>query len=112
MPDYLSRILNYSNLLKEIEIAGEEHLKVISEDPYSYLKKAEELKKKISSDEYLLPEDKEKMLKEIDGYTQKLKSREKDELQPILLGFLLFYLIQEGTLFPALVENLMKILSE
>jgi Txe/YoeB family toxin of Txe-Axe toxin-antitoxin module len=112
MADYLLRLIRYSNLLKEIEIAGEEHLKTILENPSEYLMKAEELKKEISSDPFLMSEDKEKMLKKVDGYIQQVSSNSKNEIdfQSLLkFGAVFLYLIKTGA-FPAFVEELIKLI--
>lgn len=61
--DYQSRKIAYQNLLNEIEIGGEEHLKVILEDSDVYLKKANELRERVSSDSFLTGGDKEQILK-------------------------------------------------
>ncbi|MEM5773297.1 MAG: hypothetical protein QXL86_03720 [Candidatus Aenigmatarchaeota archaeon] len=99
MKDYLSRLIEYQELIKEIEIAGEEHLKLIKQDTSSYLKKAEELRARIASDVFLTAEDKEKMLKRISSYVEQLEPK-KDELDinSFLLGALLTLLAKEGIL--------------
>jgi len=71
--DYLSRLLEYSSLLKELEIGGEEHLKVILKDPSAYLRRAEDAQTMISSDRFLAGEDKERMLEKISVYLERVK---------------------------------------
>ncbi|MEM5773118.1 MAG: hypothetical protein QXL86_02730, partial [Candidatus Aenigmatarchaeota archaeon] len=89
MEDYLSRLIEYQGLMKEIEIAGEEHLKIIKQNYSSYLKKAEELKTKIASDVFLTAEDKECMLKKISSYIKRLESKEDElDINSFLLGAL------------------------
>jgi len=98
MKDYLSRLISYHELIKEIEISGEEHLKFIKRNPSAYLKKAEELKEKIASDIYLTPEDKERMLKKISSYVEQVEQeKEKVDLN-LLLGILLALSAKEGIL--------------
>ncbi|MEM5836235.1 MAG: hypothetical protein QXR09_00730 [Candidatus Aenigmatarchaeota archaeon] len=99
MKEYLSRLIEYQELMKEIEIAGEEHLKIIKQNPSSYLKKIEELRTRIASDVFLAAEDKEKMLKKISSYMEQLEQK-KDELDmnSFLLGALLILLAKEGIL--------------
>ncbi|MEM5829141.1 MAG: hypothetical protein QW040_01210 [Candidatus Aenigmatarchaeota archaeon] len=105
MKDYLSRLIEYEELIKEIEIAGEEHLKIIKQNLSSYLKKAEELRTRIASDVFLNAEDKEKLLRKISFYLQQVKPREDElHLNSFLLGILLALLIKEGVL-PELIEN-------
>jgi hypothetical protein len=117
MTDYLSRLIHYTNCLKEIEIAGEEHLKTILEDPSQYLMKAEKLKKEISSDPFLMTEDKERMLKKVNGYMQQVsslssKSRNEDDLQSLLkFGAAFLYLIKTGAL-SAFVEELIRLIGD
>jgi hypothetical protein len=116
MTDYLLRLICYTKLLKEIEIAGEEHLKTILENPSEYLMKAERLKKEISSDSFLMAEDKERMLKKVNGYIQQvssLSSKSKgDDLQSLLkFGAVFFYLIKTGAL-PTFVEELVKLVCD
>jgi hypothetical protein len=107
--DYLSRIIEYSNLLHELEIGGEEHLEVILKDPSTYLKKAEEVQMKISSDQYLTAKDKEEMLREISSYIEKVRSKKKDDdldLSSFGLGVLLGYVLKDGAALPAIMEEL------
>jgi|GEM_PF-3408139 LPS O-antigen subunit length determinant protein (WzzB/FepE family) len=116
MTDYLLRLINYRNLLKEIEIAGEEHLKTILEDPSEYLMKAEKLKKEISSDPFLMAEDKERMLKKVNGYIQQVSSLspkpKNEELKSLLnFGAAFLYLIKSGAL-PAFVEELINLIGD
>jgi hypothetical protein len=108
---YILRLVHYSNLLKEIEIAGDEHLKTILEKPSEYLAKAEKLRENISSDPFLLPEDKEKMLKKVNSYIQQVKPK-KDEidLQSFLLGTFLAYLATNEDFLSFFVEELLKLL--
>jgi hypothetical protein len=71
--DYLSRMLEYSELLRELEIGGEENLKVILKDSATYLKRVEETQTIISSDRFLSGEDKERMLEKISVYLKRVK---------------------------------------
>jgi len=71
--DYLSRMIEYSDLLHELEISGDNHLRVILKNPSSYLNSAEEAQARISSDKFLSSEDRERMLKEINGYVDKVE---------------------------------------
>jgi hypothetical protein len=109
MADYLLRIIRYLNLLKEIEIAGEEHLKTILKDPSPYLMKVEKIRKEISSDPFLMPQDKERMLKKINDYIQQVSPKENNlDLKSLSkFGAIFFYLIKTGA-FPAFVEELVK----
>lgn len=107
MKDYISRLIEYHGLMKEIEIAGEEHLKLIKQNSGSYLKKAEELKTKIASDIFLTAEDKEKMLKKISSYVEQVKHKGDMELNSFLLGILLALSLKEGV-FQELIERLAK----
>jgi hypothetical protein len=117
MTDYLLRLIYYKNRLKEIEIAGEEHLKTILEDPHEYLMKAEKLKKEISSDSFLMAEDKERMLKKVNGYIQQVsslspKSKNEDDLKSLLnFGAAFLYLIKTGAL-PAFIEELVNLIGD
>jgi len=63
--DYLERLVEYQKELKEIEIAGGNHLKVISRSPETYLKKVEELQARIAAEKFLMNEDKERLLGKI-----------------------------------------------
>ncbi|MEM5766426.1 MAG: hypothetical protein QW423_02225 [Candidatus Aenigmatarchaeota archaeon] len=99
MKDYLSRLVEYSELMKEIEIGGEKHLEIIKKSSDNYLKKAGELKAKIASDVFLTAEDKEKMLKKISFYEQQVKSGGDElDVNSFLLGTLLTFLAKEGVL--------------
>jgi Txe/YoeB family toxin of Txe-Axe toxin-antitoxin module len=114
MTDYLLRLIRYTKLLKEIEIAGEEHLKTILENPFEYLMKAERLKKEISSDPFLMAEDKERMLKKVNGYIQQVSSLSSkgDDLRSLLkFGAVFFYLIKTGAL-PTFIEELVKLVCD
>lgn len=71
--DCLTRCIEYRNMLNEVKISGEEHLKVILQDPSAYLKKAMEARVKISSDPFLPSEYKENLLKEANGYIEKVE---------------------------------------
>jgi len=77
--DYLSRMLEYSDLLRELEIGGEEHLKVILKDSATYLKRVEEAQTTISSDKFLSAEDKETMLRKINSYAENVKQKSDDK---------------------------------
>ncbi|MEM5852802.1 MAG: hypothetical protein QW228_00280 [Candidatus Aenigmatarchaeota archaeon] len=97
MKTYLSRILEYSKLIKEIEIAGEEHLKIISKNREHYLKGVEDLKTRIASDNFLTKEDKERMLKKISEYVEIFEKKEDGlDFNSFLLGILITYLAKEG----------------
>jgi len=116
MTDYLLRLIYYKNRLKEIEIAGEEHLKTILEDSHEYLMKAEKLKKEISSDSFLMAEDKERMLKKVNGYIQQVNSlspkSKNEELKSLLnFGAAFLYLIKTGA-FPAFIEELVNLIGD
>ena len=117
MNSYILRLFRYSSLLKEIEIAGEEHLKMILKNPSEYLTKAEKLKEEISSDPFLMTEDRERMLKKVDGYVQQVSSsnprpNDEDDLQSLLeFGAVFLYLIKTGAL-PAFVEELVKLIGD
>lgn len=91
-------MLEYSTLLKEIEIAGYEHLNLIKRNPESYLKKAEELKEKVVSDNFLTNEDKEKMLKKISTYVDQVKGEKDLDINSFLLGIFLSQIAKEGIL--------------
>jgi hypothetical protein len=71
--DCLSRCIHYKKLIDEIKISGKEHLKVILQDPQTYLKKAEEIRNEISSDQYLPSYEKENFLKEVNYYIEEVK---------------------------------------
>lgn len=86
--DYLSRRIEYQNLLREIDIDGEEHLKVILEQPDSYITKANSLKERISSDSFLTKEDRESFLKRINEYSGKVGSNKTNNFWNYLLAFL------------------------
>jgi hypothetical protein len=60
-------------LNNEIKISGNEHLKVILQDPSTYLKKATEIKNRISSDPHLPSDYKENFLKEVNSYIEKVE---------------------------------------
>lgn len=100
--DYLEREIEYSNLLHELEIGGEEHLKAILKDPSIYLKNAEELQARISSDKFLSAEDKEKMLRKVSLYLEKVKPNQKGEginlnyILALLAGFLLDRMMKDS----------------
>jgi len=91
--DYLSRMIEYSDLLHGLEISGGEHLKVILEEPYSYLKRAKDTRVRISSDAFLSSEDRERMLEEINGYIEKVEGSipkiKEDDRKDDGLGILL-----------------------
>lgn len=63
--DYLERLVEYQKELKEIEIAGRNHLKVVSKYPEAYLKRAEELQARVAGEKFLMNDDKERLLREI-----------------------------------------------
>jgi len=98
--DYQSRMLEYLGMLHELEIGGEEHLKVILKDPSAYLKRAEETQRAISSDNFLLGEDKERMLKKISGYLERVNQSEKKDdsdlnyILSFLAGALLVHMLR------------------
>lgn len=105
MKDYLSRLIEYSSLIKEIEIAGKEHLSIIKQNPENYLKKAEEVKARIASDPFLSSEDKENMLKKISEYTKQVVSRRDEvEIGSFLAGILFTLLAKEGILEEVIEE--------
>jgi len=86
--DYLSRRMEYENLLKDVEISGEEHLKVILENPAVYLRKASELREKVSSDSFLPAEDKERLLKKINVNLEKFGKNKGSNFWNYALAFL------------------------
>lgn len=109
MKDYLSRLIEYQQLMKEIEIAGEEHLKIIKQNSSSYLKKAEELKARIASDVFLTPEDKEKMLKKISSYVEQVEPKKEEvDVGSFLLGALLTLSAKEG-LLQEVIEKIVEL---
>jgi hypothetical protein len=63
--DYLERLTEYQKELKGIEIGGRNHLEVISKKPEEYLKRAEELQARVAGEKFLMKEDKERLLREI-----------------------------------------------
>ena len=97
--DYLSRQIEYLKLVRELEIGGDEHLKVILKEPSSYLKKLEEVQKKISADEFLWGDDKERMLQKINIYIEKVKPKRDDDMSYLLAflaGALVVYMLKDG----------------
>jgi hypothetical protein len=86
--DYLSRKIEYENLLSEIEIGGKEHAKAILEHPDEYLKKANSLKERVLSDSFLSGEDKERILKRINEYMEKINSSKSNNFWNYILAFL------------------------
>ncbi|MEM5879117.1 MAG: hypothetical protein QXU74_01325 [Candidatus Aenigmatarchaeota archaeon] len=112
MKDYLSRLIEYQELMREIEIAGEEHLKIIKQNSSSYLKKVEELRARIASDVFLTAEDKEKMLKRISSYVEQFEpKRDELDINSLLLGALLTLLAKEGIL-QDVIERIGEVLSD
>lgn len=109
--DYLSRKIEYSNLVHELEIGGENHLEVILKDSASYLKRAEEVQTAISSDKFLSGEDKERMLKELNGYIKKVKPEKNDDdglLALLTAGLMFLHALKgegEGSIFGGEQEN-------
>jgi hypothetical protein len=71
--DCLSKIIQYRNLLDEVKISGDEHLKVILQDAQAYLEKANEIRSKISSDSNLPSDYRENYLREISSYIEKVE---------------------------------------
>jgi hypothetical protein len=86
--DYLSRRLEYESLLHEADISGEEHLKIILENPSQYLKKVNEVRERVSSDSFLPAEDKEMMLKKINGNLEKFGKIKGGDFWNYALAFL------------------------
>lgn len=59
--------------MNEIKISGDEHLKVILQDASAYLKKAAEIRNKISSDPHIPSDYRESFLREANGYMEKVE---------------------------------------
>jgi transcriptional regulatory protein LevR len=77
--DYLLRRTEYRRLVDEVALAGEEHLKVILQDSSNYLEKAYECRNKISSDSSLSIGHKEELLREVNGYIERVEERLKEK---------------------------------
>lgn len=101
--DYQSRKIAYQNLLNEIEIGGEEHLKVILEDSDVYLKKANELRERVSSDSFLTGGDKEQILKKVGEYVEKVTKNRNNNFWNYALAFLSGVAV--GYIIPHDVDN-------
>jgi hypothetical protein len=71
--DFLSKLIEYRSSINEVKISGDEHLKIILQDSSNYLKKAYEKRDRISSDTFLPSYYKEELLKEANGYIERVE---------------------------------------
>jgi len=81
--------------MNEVKISGDEHLKIILQDPLVYLRKSEEVRNKILSDSFLPNDYREQLLKEANGYREKVEQAVKKSSETNFSS-LLTYLIVAG----------------
>jgi len=81
--------------MNEVKISGDEHLKIILQDPLVYLRKSEEVRNKISSDSFLPNDYREQLLKEANDYRERVE-REVKKSSETNFSFLLTHLIAVG----------------
>jgi hypothetical protein len=93
--DFLSKLIEYRSLMNEVKISGDEHLKIILQDPLVYLRKSEEVRNKILSDSFLPNDYREQLLKEANGYREKVEQAVKKSSETNFSS-LLTYLIVAG----------------